>query len=41
MFLFGFGECKLLNDKRKRDKPAYPFRFVHLAGIEPARVLSH
>ena len=38
---YNLGEYKCLKDKRKRGKQARPFHFVHLAGIEPARVLPH
>ena len=38
---YNLGEYKYLKDKIKRGKQAHPFRFVHLAGIEPARVLPH
>lgn len=41
VLLYNLGEYKCLKDKRKRGKQARPFHFVHLAGIEPARVLPH
>ena len=41
VLLYNLGEYKCLKDKRKRGKQAHPFHFVHLAGIEPARVLPH
>lgn len=41
VLLYNLGEYKYLKDKRKRGKQAHPFHFVHLAGIEPARVLPH